>query len=384
MAIVNGVITTPDRLAADLAAALGVTNYNLSYLCGNKHGKTRPWARYKDNGRWPYPFVRSGENAANFVMQGGKAYWQDIYGWCGMTPNTFTTYQDVVNFCNGGLNGWVYQAPTGGESSPYHLPAFVGYKHAPRTHEGIGWVTLQGSSMTEGDTGVALIFSRTSCETYDLGYNDFAFLQSCRFGAYLKKISSASGASGGASAMRVIAAGKVVDNDDSVTLSGVYRKPVEDTVLGTEQDGVSQQLTAGTWEIYPFLFSEGTHYSIPYANKLTLEVRSKSQNITIVVSLNMSTGICTIKATNNTSSSITLNNNSVQFRLPTAKENDSQQILYGESQQGLTNATLAAGASKTWTAIAEDFANLKSHGGGKVQVIVNLSSGTYKSVDIYS
>lgn len=378
MAIVNGVVTVGVDLVASVATALGTTNTTQSYICGNGHGKTRWWAKYKDNGRWPYDFIRSGASGENLILQDGKPYWKDQFGWCGLTPKTFSQSSDAVNNCNGGVNGWTYVAPTGTKNSPYHLTAFIGYKSAPRTHEGVGWVTLQGTTMTEGDTGVALIFSPTTSETYDLGYSDFAFLTACRFGAFLKK----DGASGG---MRVIAAGTVLSLDQSVTLSGKSKPgPIpEETFLGTEQDGTSQQLTEGTWKIYPFLFDQGTHYSIPYANVLTLTVKKKSGNVEWELSLNMTTGVCTIKVTNTTSGALTLNNNSVQFRLPSAKETDQQQGGYGESQKTLSNVTLAAGASKTWTVIADDFSTLKSYGGGSVQVIVNLSNGTYKKTQTF-
>lgn len=376
MPIVNGIITAGPRLSADIAAAVGVTNTNISYLLGNIHGKARWWAKFKDNGRWPHTFVRSGTNGENFILQSGKAYWQDQFGWCGLTPHTFQNYSDAVNCCNGGVNGWLYVAPTGGENSPYHQAAMIGYKNAPRTHEGIGWVTLQGTSMTEGDTGVALIFTKTLSETYDLGYSDFAFLQSCRFGAYLKKISSAAGASAGTSAMRVIAQGTVLGGTDFVTLSGVYRRPVEDTFLGTEQDGTSQQLTGGTWEIYPFLFSEGTHYSIPYANKLTLTVGVKSQGVTITVTVSFS-GLranWTVTVRNNTSGAITLNNNSIQFRKPGASA--STGMTAEEESQSLTIGSLASGASKTITGTSYIASDLKMSY-GSCDVYVTLGGGAY-------
>ncbi len=44
----NGVIiTSPENVAADVAALHGVTNYNVSYLCGNAHGKTNKFAMFK-------------------------------------------------------------------------------------------------------------------------------------------------------------------------------------------------------------------------------------------------------------------------------------------------------------------------------------------------
>lgn len=44
----NGVvITSPEKVTADVAALLELSNYNIGYLCGNAHGKTNIFARFK-------------------------------------------------------------------------------------------------------------------------------------------------------------------------------------------------------------------------------------------------------------------------------------------------------------------------------------------------
>lgn len=318
--------------------------------------RTRMWARYK-----PVPGGDADENIKN------SEWWKGLFGRCGLDPLSITNTSDIVNYCNGTANGWTY---TLAALTWARLLDWSGYKHTPRAYEGIGWVTLQGSSMTVGDTGVALIFSATTCETYDLGYADFAFLQACRFGAYLKR----DGANGG---MRVIAQGTVLGGADFVTLSGQSQVRVpEDTVTGDEQTGTSQPLTAGTWRIYPFLFVEGTHYSIPYANVLTLTVNAKSANVTIKVTVTFSAlkATYTLQVTNNTSGTITLNNNSIYFRKPSATGTTGMEM--GEDQQILTIGAVSAAATKTITGDSYDAAALLRDY-GEVYVHVILGTNAY-------
>lgn len=47
MSVVNGIITAPVDLVGDVASILGVSTYDVAYLCGNAHGMIRKWARYK-------------------------------------------------------------------------------------------------------------------------------------------------------------------------------------------------------------------------------------------------------------------------------------------------------------------------------------------------
>lgn len=47
MAHSNGKITAPVGIDADIAPVLGVSSYDLGYLCSNAHGKINKWSKIK-------------------------------------------------------------------------------------------------------------------------------------------------------------------------------------------------------------------------------------------------------------------------------------------------------------------------------------------------
>lgn len=147
MPIVNNIITAGPRLSADIATALGVSNTNLSYLCGNSHGKINPWCKFK-----PVPFKmafpRSGNNGETLQKNSsGYVYWQGESGYCGFLPQSFRTENDAKSNCNGTINGWRYTPPTGGADSPNRMGDFIGYDRSLSTTHGIGSVHISGTKV---------------------------------------------------------------------------------------------------------------------------------------------------------------------------------------------------------------------------------------------
>ena len=370
MPIVNGVITAGPQLYADIVTVLGVTNNGIIYVLGNAHGKIRWWAKYKPT-EFELPFPRSGDKGEILLKNSnGYYYWQGQYGDCGLVPLSFTAYSEALSHCDGGVNGWSYQPPR----TYYPQGDMIGYKHEGR--KGIGTVTLQGSQMTVGDTGVTLYFNRYASTDYDLGFADIRTIKNCCFGAYLKR----DGSNGG---MRVINPTPIISDGDNVLLTAANaNRPVPDTITGDNQTGKSDQMLPGTWRVYPFLFdpTNAVYYSIPYATVQTVYVQSKAESVTITITLTR-TGFnlhYEVRVTNNTLSSITFRTNSIQFRRPGADHTTGFEVLYGEYSVSLASATVGAGASYTWSGDA-DVATLwgECHGGLVWVILRGNNSTTY-------
>lgn len=255
MPIVNGVITAGPRMSADIASALGVTNTNISYLCGNTHGKINPWAKYKPV-IFAMNFPRSGTQGETLLKNNnGYYYWQGTFGDCGWVVKNFRTETEAINYCNGTLNGWEYRAPTGGEAAPWRQGDFIGYKHdVPK--KGIGSVDLIGTTV---------IFNPLLSSTYALGFSDIRTIKDCHFGCLAKR----RGGTGGG--LRHICATSIANGGTTIELGDTSDEWIQGE--GTQDEwrphpSVSHKipLPDGTYDIYPYLYnnSGGVYYTIPY------------------------------------------------------------------------------------------------------------------------
>jgi hypothetical protein len=107
----GGKITAPVSID-DVRTVLGLSNYNLGYLCGNTHGKINQWARYKP--------VRYNSMTATDV-------WKGTNGLCGYDIYISSSVQSVVDRIMVRNNNWNYLPPTGGDAAPYRLLDFDKY-----------------------------------------------------------------------------------------------------------------------------------------------------------------------------------------------------------------------------------------------------------------
>lgn len=111
MGISNGVITAPIN-PDEVYKLLGVGKYNgwwdIAYICSNRHGKTNIWAKYKP---FRYPLVSDPTEDQRISMR---------YGVNVPMVDTYNLGKDIV---------WTYAAPSGGNTEPYRLDDFIGYKH---------------------------------------------------------------------------------------------------------------------------------------------------------------------------------------------------------------------------------------------------------------
>lgn len=118
MANSNGVITVPVSLR-DVCAVLGVTNQSVAHVCGNTHGKTNMWSRYK-------PVHIYGTLFVDRDVQ----WWKGSSGTAGFSFPSVNNYSEIPGkYTSGKMNGWLYVPPSGGATSPYRLGDFEKYKH---------------------------------------------------------------------------------------------------------------------------------------------------------------------------------------------------------------------------------------------------------------
>lgn len=118
MANSDGIITAPVSLE-DVCAVLGVTNQSVAHVCGNTHGKTNMWSRYK-------PVHIYGTLFVDRDVQ----WWKGSSGTAGLTFPSVKNYSEIPEkYESGKTNGWFYSPPTGGATSPYRLGDFEKYKH---------------------------------------------------------------------------------------------------------------------------------------------------------------------------------------------------------------------------------------------------------------
>ncbi|SHL74097.1 hypothetical protein SAMN04488494_0618 [Xylanibacter ruminicola] len=126
MSVNNGLITAPVSLA-DVNKALGTTHTVVNAACVDEH--INIWSKYKPvklsailtTDQWDYSTNKWKDNANWFQGLDGAV--------CGLLPYKTSVFADVIANTKGGMNGWIYQRPTGDAAGPYRLQDFAGYNH---------------------------------------------------------------------------------------------------------------------------------------------------------------------------------------------------------------------------------------------------------------
>lgn len=134
----NGIISAPVDLVGDVAAVLGVTTYDVAYLCSNNHGKINKWAKFKPERLVPGASSSPHQKPDILALEARK---NNNFG---LSPAE--VYSGKSNFitavANGSFkSGWDYYAPRPG-SDCCRLTDFDGYYHKATSPFG----TLQGNT----------------------------------------------------------------------------------------------------------------------------------------------------------------------------------------------------------------------------------------------
>lgn len=349
MANASGLITAPVRDKADVATVLGVSNCGVSYLCSNQHGKIAPWSRRKP--------IRLSTISPNRSGQ----WWKGDDGNCGISPKSFSNYRDIYNYCDGSMNGWQYLPPTGGSTSPYRLADFDGYYHyasAPISNFQCPSSTNTVSQFT--CTADVVINSEDSTSEY-LILNDIDYVKNCYFGIVAKN---------GSTYKRLTSSQTIGSTGASVTMP-------------------AGKLTAGTWEIYPFLSNQIidvdaadlnnlTYYSIPYMSKKSISVSSVASGISISMEglpLPSSAGYVTVPVYVRNNNSVAASLTSGQWKCRYGYNSYDDTMLSTETSGSISNTTVSAGSTQTINISVRVTAELIAYGSVKVYVSF-LANGT--------
>lgn len=121
----NGIITAPDGIY-DVQKVLGNSSPELRTLCRDEN--INMWAKFK-----PVDLAQIATtdewDAANNKWKETASWFQGKTGVCGITPYSTTSFANIISNTNNDNNGWVYNKPSGGTTSPYRLMDFAGYNH---------------------------------------------------------------------------------------------------------------------------------------------------------------------------------------------------------------------------------------------------------------
>lgn len=351
------VITVGVDLQAKVARTLGVSLSEVKHLCGNSHGKTNGDAKFKPIGGIPMNVCRSGTSGETLLVVNsatGYPYWKGMDGNCGWSFPALRSYTEVMNYCTGALNGWVYNAPLATEYN--RMGDFIGYWHlAPRFLSG---VRLMSSELYTDDAATAMmLIAVTASQTYALCLNDINTIAGCYFGVH---------AVCGSKARQYVASAKVSAGGDHVDID-------------------PRQLTRGTWKMYPFFSTTpdvslaGTYYPVRYATVQELVIKDASERVTISIrvldDITLLAPRYVISIRNNTTGTLTCNNNLFYFRKYGKRKNDT--LTVGETTSNPGNFTLAAGVVKEFSGTFKS-TDLISSGG--VTVIASFAQGAYEEI----
>lgn len=360
MPISSGKIIAPVSID-DVRTALGVSSYDLGYLCKNTHGKTNMWAKFK-------PVIYPSEN----INLTNSNWWKSSNGNCGIDTSAAkaTNYTDIPNKMTAdGVNGYKYQPPTGGNNAPFRLLDFEGYMPEvmppirsftiPKIVDNLSGSTFTatvaynissstGESLSLSDIG-GLVWQGT---TYTLG--------DMYFGVYMVQ-------KGGTRAQRLTA--------DSP---------------GTMQVQVpTNGLPINTYNVYPFLSTvkigirdadkAAGYYTLPNTKVAEIQVASSLYKITINASIGViETALSvTVQVENPTSSSKTFTNNWLWVRF--AKYDILDPLMVGETKLNLGTFTVAAG--EKYTVINKLF-TIEENQSYKVWVTLDSSRYTYSIIPL--
>lgn len=354
----NGKITAPVGIDADIAPVLGVGSYDLGYLCSNTHGKINPWARYKPV---RYSSLAPGAN---------EKWWQAFDGNCGISPKKISSYKDAVNYANGGMNGWEYMPPLGGDSSPYRALDFDGYNHNARAPIGNFLVPSQAINQFTSSSFTAsctiMMPSEGSQLLDELNIGDISTVKDCYFGIYVKQRS-------GNQARRVTA---------KSTIGSGYAMA----------EMITYGMPTGTWDVYPFLCTAileqdaanvaNDCYSIPLLSSKSIEIIASYVSITVLAGLLPSTAgntTVTLRVTNRSSSTMTFKNNAWCTRFVNKNFNDP--LILGEQIGKIADFDVPAGTTKEMEVTVSVSSQLVQAKNAKLRISLNRAS--YIGISIF-
>jgi hypothetical protein len=168
---------------------------------------------------------------------------------CGLKPYQIAAYTNLTSKMDGDMNGWEYQRPTGGATSPYRLGDYVGYNpsaapmirgfYVPDEVPKSGTTTVSATAVIPTESGSP----RTIVTIADIGS-----LSSFCPAVYL------------------------VNGD----LSTMYESTTPISSGGFNVSIDISKMNTGTWTAYPFLKSGSTYFTIPNVMPKQMKITTSS------------------------------------------------------------------------------------------------------------
>lgn len=354
MSYENGLISKTDSLSIDdVHAVLGAGSYDLGALC--VYSTVNMWAKYKPV-KYPGDFASSDGKHTN--------WWQAYNGMCGILPKYPSTLANLVTMYTNGTADWEREAPTGGESYPYRLLDFSGYYHKavpPVRSFGIGGTQFR---RTDSFTASIMYYDSTNADDKSLMLTDLV------------------GSSGFGITDRYFAV-CVEDN-------GKYYWKTADSTIGNGGYSLTfpcSDFADGAHVAYGF-FAKGSSegvvkvdaptgiVTLPKAQGAAFTIVDTLIKITVIAGklYPASAGSFTIKYTvqNVATYAIPLQSNTWQVRYQDKTYTDS--ITTGESTGTISNFTIAAGATVTYSVTVNFTQAMVNKGTCKIYILLNSKS----------
>ena len=210
---------------------------------------------------------------------------------CGLEPYQIAAYTNLPSVMDGGMNGWTYTRPSGGQYSPYRLGDYVGYYPNARPMIQDFYVPEKASNQFEGAivSSSAIVHSERDGKQVTLA--DLSGLSGCYPAVYVKQES-------GSQYRQYTGSAPISEGTFNVDI------PVHDLSI------------SGNWIVYPFLKDGYTYYTIPNVNPRTIEIVTSYFSIGVMV-VRRTDGTNTIDYTitvNNNTSAQTWTNNTWRLR----------------------------------------------------------------------
>lgn len=102
-------------------------------------------------------------------------WWKGASGDCGIKFKSISNPNELPNVVDGGLNGWQYELPQGGENAPLRLGDFCGYdSNAKPLVEGFSLSSSVVENKTSSNFTVGLITTPNETKTTSLTFSDLS------------------------------------------------------------------------------------------------------------------------------------------------------------------------------------------------------------------
>lgn len=261
------------------------------------------------------------------------ADWWKGDGNCGFTPKSVASLALLVTEMEKGdeMNGWVYNLPTGGSTSPFRLGDFAGYLATAKPFSFN--LNVPATASNQFSTNTFFVTAMGNALNSDsVSWADFSTLKNYYFGVYLVRQENT------ANTVRVTGTSTLESGGASVEVNAGL-------------------MLTGTYKVYPFIAqnkiaqkdadSANYFYTVPKVSIGTIKIVSSYITVMVTATLDtaMQTISYTVKVKNDSTSAQTFNNNTMWLRYYGKSLTDT--LVFPEQKKTLSDGLVAAGGTTT-------------------------------------